>query len=172
MILPSLNVLGCYKHLGGAHLKMKILWTLMECFTIPNSPTGPTAILLGFNLSAKDQQNACSGKPKHLLEPPWNPAWNSAGSLEHSLLEPCWKVAQILPEPCWSRARTLLEPCRSPASWNLAGTLLESHWKLVNPCWNMVKPCWNLAGTLLLEPLAGTFCWEPMRVSISFFYLH
>ena len=99
---------------------------------------------------------------------PW---CNLAGTLLN-LQEPCWKVAQILPEPCWSRARTLLEPCRSPASWNLAGTLLESHWNLVNPCWNMVKPCWNLAGTLLLEPLAGTFCWEPMRVSISFFYLH
>ena len=46
--------------------------------------------------------------------------------------------------------------------WILAGeTLLK-----------LGEPCWNLAGTLLLEPLAGTFCWEPMRAAISFFFLH
>ena len=49
--------------------------------------------------------------------------------------------------------------------------LLNTH-----TCWNLagepLEHCWNLAGTLLLEPLAGAFCWEPMRASISFFSLN
>ena len=132
MILPLLNVLGCYKHLGGAHLKMKILWTLMVCFTIPNSPK---AILLGFNLSAEEQcqQDACSGKPKHLLEPPWNPVRNSAGSLEH----------------CWNLAGTLL---------NLLEPGLESRSNL-EPCYPAWKPR-TLWKTLNLSPCetVGPYC--------------
>ena len=80
-----------------------------------------------------------------------------------------WKVSEILLEP-------LLEPCWLEPWWNLAGTSPEPCWKisgtLLELCWNLVKPCWNLAGTLSLEPLAGTFCWEPIWVSILFFFLH
>ena len=136
-----------------------------------------TLLELCRNLAATSQQQSCwvsisgagSGASKmHALEN-WNTTgtslerrWNIAGTvladcwnmLEPALLEPCWKVAEILLD--------LVKP----------GTLLESHWNIAgtNPCWNVVKPCWNLAGTLLLEPLAGTFCWEPMRASISFFF--
>ena len=170
-------MLGCYKALGGSTLKNEDslnLGGMLYCSQLPNSHSlgfqsfsgGSACMLRKAQTLARTSSEPC--KELCWTKGPW---CNLAGTLLN-LQEPCWKVAQILPEPCWSRARTLLEPCWSPASWNLAGTLLESHWKLVNPCLNMVKPCWNLAGTLLLEPLAGTFCWEPMRVSISFFYLH
>ena len=86
----------------GAHLMMKILWTLMECCPIPNSPT---AILLGFNLWGEErcQQNACPGKPDHCLEN----LWNLAGSVEH-----CWNLAGTLLTLCWNlleTGETLLE---------------------------------------------------------------
>ena len=72
--------------------------------------------------------------------------WNLA------VLEPC-----CLLDPCWTLAGPFLKP-----GWNLAGTL-------VGHCWKSTGTWWNLAGTLLLEPLAGISCWEPMQVWISFF---
>ena len=79
------------------------------------------------------------------------------------------KNVGIFMEPFWNLAGSL-EHC-----WDFVGTLLPFCWKPVKPCagtWLevaeiLLEPCWKLDGTLLLEPLAGTFCWEPMRVSIS-----
>ena len=73
-----------------------------------------------------------------------------AGTLRKS----CWNLPGTVLEP-----DTLLEP-----RWDLAGTLLR------HSC-NSAGTCWNLAGALLLELLAGTSCWEPLQVWISFFFL-
>ena len=52
----------------------------------------PTAILA----EGQRRQNACSGKPKYLLELPWHLAWNPAGPLEDFRLNPQALPATIL----------------------------------------------------------------------------
>ena len=113
----------------------------------------PTANLLGFNLWGRGVVT------------------RKRASLKiGTVLEPCWN------EPCWNHAGTLLEASfgtagadKMHALENISGTLPEPRWNLLA---TLVKPCLNRTGALLLEPLVGTSCWEPMWVSISFsFYV-
>ena len=69
------------------------------------------------------------------------------------MLQPCWKVAEVLLEQSWNLPATLVKPGTLLEShWDTAGTLLEPGEPLLERGETLLELRWNL--------VAGTFGWN------------